>query len=947
MANLQDRFFDRWGTWVARNRRRVLWGALALFVLALPGAGYTLTHLDANVLDQVSAKLVRFRYMREISEAFGGDLLAAVVHVPDAVAQDPASAAPLRAYGDLLTEELTKVGLLPEDHAALPEGYFAEPQRWLRRVECKAGAGLRQALERIGKEHLAAVLSVEDVHAVEARFDPEALAQRLKQVREELKDIDPSMDVERKRLMTDPLKLAGLAQEALDRKLGGRKSNLALHDAEGYFLSPDRTTLLVLARPIQGVNQLDFLHALMPAVQRAENRAVEAFRAKYAAMPPFTTQLMSDTYGEPAEGEPKDAQLRVGYTGLHAVTYENELSLRWDILSTTLTSGVIVILLFLLVFRELRLAWCIALTMGLAVVVTLALTALVQGKIGVMGAGFTCILLGMGVDYGIHIYSTFHHLREEARYRTEEALAETLRRCGPSVLAASLTTAIAFFGIATTHFRMLAELGLLAGIGLFVAALLMITFFPVLLAGGGDDRKAGHVAHGIRKTTIMLGRFHQRQRKGWLGVSLGALALLACATLILGYSDPGPEPVLGVRFDGELSNLRSLRIQAIPLRERVAAKFGQAFSDIKVLAEGPDEATAYAAAERAVANLKAREEAHEIEPLGGLLDYVPAPAAQREALEALRAVDFAACRKRFLDAAQQEFGAAGERAFQPFLAKLDELAASARTAEVLTLAEVLQGPVGPILNLFARVDASSGRVQLLTSYLPSSAPGNGGLGHTEAWYRAVADEAEREAPEGGAIKFTSPRLVGFELKASLLLDMEWISGAVAVCVASLLVITFRSAKKALLAALPLIFAILFVLAGVVVAQLLGRDFALNYVNLMIFPVLVGSAVDYGVYLVFDVYSSRRPSLEAVVGETGRGVVLCGLTTLAGFGSMVLGSYTGLIDFGWSAVLGYSGALFGALIVLPGMLNLLGAGGQERPAALKKEQPAAPQLTGQK
>ncbi|MBE7463775.1 MAG: MMPL family transporter [Planctomycetes bacterium] len=947
MTNLQDRFFDRWGTWVARNRRRVLWGALALFVLALPGAGYTLTHLDANVLDQVSAKLVRFRYMREISEAFGGDLLAAVVHVSDEAAQDPANAAPLRAYGDLLAEELAQVGLRPEDHAALPEGYFAEPQRWLRRVECKAGAGLRQALERIGKEHLAAVLSVEDVHAVEARFDPEALAQRLKQVREELKDIDPSMDVERKRLMADPLKLAGLAQEALDRKLGGRKSNLSLHDAEGYFLSPDRTTLLVLARPIQGVNQLDFLHALMPAVQRAENRAVEAFRAKYAAAPPFTTQLMSDTYGEPAEGEPRDAQLRVGYTGLHAVTYENELSLRWDILSTTLTSGVIVILLFLLVFRELRLAWCIALTMGLAVVVTLALTALVQGKIGVMGAGFTCILLGMGVDYGIHIYSTFHHLREEARYRTEDALAETLRRCGPSVLAASLTTAVAFFGIATTHFRMLAELGLLAGIGLFVAALLMITFFPVLLAGGGDDRKAGHVAHSIRKTTIMLGRFHQRQRKGWLGVSLGVLGLLACATLILGYSDPGPEPVMGVRFDGELSNLRSLRIQAIPLRERVAAKFGQAFSDIKVLAEGPDEATAYAAAERAVANLKAREEAGEIEPLGGILDYVPAPSAQRRSLEALRAVDFTACRQRFLQAAQQEFGAAGERAFQPFLAKLDELADSARTAEVLTLAEVLQGPVGPILNLFARVDADSGRVQLLTSYLPASAPGNGGLGHTEAWYGAVAQDAERGTPEGGAIKFTSPRLVGFELKASLLRDMEWISGAVALCVATLLVITFRSAKKALLAALPLIFATLFVLAGVVVAQLLGRDFALNYVNLMIFPVLVGSAIDYGVYLVFDVYSSRRPSLEAVVAETGRGVVLCGLTTLAGFGSMVLGSYTGLIDFGWSAVLGYSGALFGALIVLPGVLNLLGAGGMERPVSLKKEQPAAPQLTGKK
>ncbi len=138
----------------------------------------------------------------------------------------------------------------------------------------------------------------------------------------------------------------------------------------------------------------------------------------------------------------------------------------------------------------------------------------------------------------------------------------------------------------------------------------------------------------------------------------------------------------------------------------------------------------------------------------------------------------------------------------------------------------------------------------------------------------------------------------------------------------LLSFAFRSPKKLLLAFLPLVFGFLFILAGITGAQIMGWTFSLNYVNLMIFPVLLGSGIDYGVYMVYDAYSERAPGIEAVVAETGRGVLLCGLTTLAGFGSMIFGSYTGLISFGWTALLGYTGALFGALIVLPSLMSVL-------------------------
>ncbi|MCZ7644260.1 MAG: MMPL family transporter [Planctomycetota bacterium] len=683
---------------------------------------------------------------------------------------------------------------------------------------------------------------------------------------------------------------------------------------------------------MRGASDLEFVRALMAACQRAENRALEAFRAEREASgaPALSTSLKGEVFAVPAAGEPEEPELRVGFTGLHAVTAENELSLRLDILNTTAGSAIAVLLLFLAVFRELRLALCIAATMGLSVAVTLALTALLHGKIGVMGAGFTCILLGMGVDYGIHLYSTFHHLCEENRYSAEEALRQTLARCGPGVLAACLTTLVAFLGIATTHFKMLAELGLLAGIGLGVCGVLMLTLFPALLYRGEGKKKGGHVARSIRGTTILLGKMHQRRRRGWLGVSLGLLGLLVAGGLLLGGPDPGADPVLGVRFDGELSNLRSLRIKAIPLRMEVTKRFGKAFADVKVVAEGPGEETAFAAAEAAQARLRPYFERGELLPSGGLLDYLPSARRQHETLAALRALDLPACKARFFEAARAEFGARAGASFKPFGDRLDEMQAGLADARPLTLEEVLAGPLAPVVGFFARIDGEgeSRRVRILNNYLPAS------LAYGKAWFTELASEVEAGAPPHSSLRLVAARLVGFELKDSLLLDMEWISGAVTACVLVLLVCTFWSFKKAALAAVPLVFGILFVLAGVVVAQMCHKEFALNYVNLMIFPVLLGSAIDYGVYLVYDVYSSRRPALNEILTETGRGVLLCGLTTLAGFGSMVLGSYTGLIGFGYAAILGYVGALFGALIVLPGLLGLLGLG-RERPESLKQ------------
>ena len=903
----------------------VIWVVAALALGALPGAWHTLRHLDANIYNQVSNELVRFRVLRETSEDFGGDILLAAVAIPEAAAELPERVAELRDFGVLLAAELSQVGTAPDERHALAsagsDAALAGP--WLSQVACRRGEELRGVLEEIAKAHPHALLRLEDVRSMGARFEPTALRARMKEFRKEAEGYDRG-GLEFQRLLADPLKMSADASAALAARLQSSHPGSAKDDPEGFFLSPDRTLLLVLARPIRSATDLPFSKALMAACQRAENRAIEAFRKRDPA-PGLTTALKGEAFGAWASGADADPDLHVGFTGLHTITVENEASLRWDILLNTLTAGLFVVGIYLLAYRRGRLAFDIILTLGLAILFSLAIIQPFHGQIGVLGAGFTSILIGMGEDYAVYLHNTYHQLRSEEGLPPEEALRRTMVRCGPSILSAALTAAVAFFAIATTHFRGLAELGLLAGLGLTLSAALMLSLFPALMlgsAGAGGTRVRPPISAWITALARLQATPRGIQLCLYAGLGVGGLAV---ALLLCGPA-PGPDSMLGVRFDGEFGNLRSLRIQAIPLRDLVQKRFGLGFADVRVVVEANEEGAAFQAAERIAARLALH--AGELQPSAGILDVVPSPDGQEQVLHALRDLDLKRCAGRFLTAAREEFGERAETEFKPFLDQLHAAQARLGSAKILRLADLLAGPLAPILLRFARLDGEGGaqRVRLVSYYFPLA------LDHSESWFRELARTVERDPEPESKVRVTAARMVGFELKASLFRDMAWITGIVGLAVALLLLLTYRSVLHAALAALPLSFAYLFVLAGVQVAQLAEWDFALNYVNLMVFPLLLGTGIDYGIYLVSDAVSARRPSLFRLVSETGMSVFVACLTTLAGFGSMIFSNYTGLISFGWAALLGYAGALFGALIVLPAVLGCLGIGKEDGPPA---------------
>ncbi len=120
-------------------------------------------------------------------------------------------------------------------------------------------------------------------------------------------------------------------------------------------------------------------------------------------------------------------------------------------------------------------------TLVFALSVTFGLTTLIIGHLNILSVVFAPMLLGLGIDYGVHWFARY---REELQYSgasSEEALQTTIVMLGPTILLAGITAAFSFFPLMVTGFKGLGELGIICGVGLIVITLATLCLLPSLL----------------------------------------------------------------------------------------------------------------------------------------------------------------------------------------------------------------------------------------------------------------------------------------------------------------------------------------------------------------------------------------------------------------------------------------------------------------------------------
>jgi len=94
----------------------------------------------------------------------------------------------------------------------------------------------------------------------------------------------------------------------------------------------------------------------------------------------------------------------------------------------------------------------------------------------------------------------------------------------------------------------------------------------------------------------------------------------------------------------------------------------------------------------------------------------------------------------------------------------------------------------------------------------------------------------------------------------------------------------------------------------------------NPANIMTLPLVIGIGVTNGIHILNRFAEELHPSILA--RSTGKAVLVSGLTTIAGFGSLIVARHQGIQSLGWVMATGTATCMFVGLTFLPAILNLL-------------------------
>jgi len=144
----------------------------------------------------------------------------------------------------------------------------------------------------------------------------------------------------------------------------------------------------------------------------------------------------------------------------------------------------------------------------------------------------------------------------------------------------------------------------------------------------------------------------------------------------------------------------------------------------------------------------------------------------------------------------------------------------------------------------------------------------------------------------------------------------WLVGATLVGVFGLVLADRRRLGESLWVMLPLGCGLVLTFGAMA-----ALGWKLNFFNVIVFPTLIGNAVDNGVHW-FRRFKETGENAAGVQQELSGALSASTATTVMGYGGMILAHHAGLRSIGSVAVLGLVCCLFTGLVVMPGVLRLL-------------------------
>ncbi|MFH1853125.1 MAG: MMPL family transporter [Candidatus Neomarinimicrobiota bacterium] len=680
-----------------------------------------------------------------------------------------------------------------------------------------------------------------------------------------------------------------------------------------YLVSPDRSLLLITVEPTFSIMDMDYL---MPFVNGLE-------------------ELVKTAAG--------DYNVDAGLAGALVLGRDEMVAGVEDSMSLTILALILILILFVVTFRMVSAPVLAILNLIIGIIWAMGVSWILVQTLNMFTAMMAVVLVGLGIDFSIHIISVYSELVNRGE-DPKQAIIATMQKVGSGIITGGLTTAAAFLTLMVSRSAGMSEFGLVSGVGLIVIMIATLLAMPTMLMlreryrvwRGKELKQTSDVAYA------RVGKIGAGIHRKWRFSLITTILVTVFFAFMMGR----------VTFDYNYLNMEPEGLESIALNDLIIEKFNFSSDATMMTATSLDQNHEYTEAAKKKSSVSYVE---------SLSDYLPVAGEQEKRKAGILQIAGTMGRTAVaLTVSDDEYGRIIEELsrLEANVIEMQDMAFTGGQDLVDQKAMRIVGNpdrpelAGNLSRFIARMEEEPVRLERLGKFnqdfgrayrslvldmadtttitlemLPAvirskhiNATGDRFLltlyPKGDVWNIDYLEVFTREVLDiSSSISGTPPmfyyllKIIGADGRRASLLTIA--------VVLLFLWLDFRSLKKALLAMIPLFFGVIWMVG---VMGLTGIQ--LTLLNIMAIPLIIGIGIDDGVHVIHRYHYEGRGSIFTVYSSTGKAIIITSLTTMLAFGSLVFATYRGFGSLGLALFLGVGTCLLASVLVLPALLALI-------------------------
>jgi predicted RND superfamily exporter protein len=572
----------------------------------------------------------------------------------------------------------------------------------------------------------------------------------------------------------------------------------------------------------------------------------------------------------------------VGLTGSVVTAIDEQEAIIADLVLVTSICLFFVGLVVLLYFRHFRAIPVIGMPLLMGTCWTFGISIYIVEHLNTSTAFLAAIIVGNGINFGLIQLARYI---EERRSGLEpaEAMNKALKYTASATSTAAMAASIAYGSLIITDFRGFNGFGYMGGLGMVLCWLSAFTIQPAIMLF------LGRVAPvKFKKSRHFGGGFFSKPFAKFVsghGYSLHVIAILfgvVCIIAILPYiKDP---------FEYDFRNLRNQTARdkgSGALSSRVDKIFPRRLNPLFIMADRYDQVPMI---------MEELERNNSVGPYRALFHEIKSvysylPQDQKDKIKILKKI------RRQLSESTLSWLSDDDREQVEKFRPPDDL-------HVLTKEDLPNA----ITRIFSEKD---GRMGLPIALYPRH-----GRSTWDGHFLIELSDASRTVslPDGEIVTSAGVPTIFADMLKAIERDGPRAIIVSLLGVIILVIFAFRSFRFIVLTIISLMFSVIWTVGPAAM-----MDLKLNFLNFIALPITFGIGVDYAVnvlnrYKFEGIYATRQ-----VIESTGGAVILCSLTTLIGYSSLLIADNQALVSFGILSDIGELASLAAAVLLLPAII----------------------------